>query len=281
MSPVLMHLLFITAVLVAPVDSAREHFAAGEYPEAVTILLSAHQAAPGESDISYWLARSYYEEHNYDLAIAYGEEAVKSSPQNAEYHRWLGRAYGAKAELSHSFFLARKVKKAFETAVHLAPRDIAARRDLMQYLVEAPWIVGGDKDRAKQELEFIATVDPIQGRLARAAFFSAEKKWKEPEVQFLSALNQNPDRIEPYMEAADFFADRKDADNLDRVLAGVTHLGVRDPRLDFYRAVILVLRRSDLPTAEALLRSYVHHVPERSDFPSHKAAITWLRAAGN
>src|SRR6266516_4162328 len=74
-----------------------------------------YQMAPEDPAINYWLSRSYYEEKNYDLAIAYGEQAVKGASQNAEYHRWLGRAYGAKAEQSHSFFLARKVKKAFET----------------------------------------------------------------------------------------------------------------------------------------------------------------------
>jgi len=272
------HLLFFATVLVGPVDTARAHFEAGKYSEAIVMLSEAHRIAPDDAAINYWLARSYYEQHDYELAIAYGEEAVKWSPQNAEYHRWLGRAYGAKAERSHSFFLARKVKQAFETAVKLGPLNIAARRDLMQYLLEAPRILGGDKEKAKQQAEFIAKLDPIEGRLAWAALFSAERKWKEAEAEYVTALNQNPNSIESYIEAADFFADRKDAGNLDRVLVGAARLGIRDPRLAFYQAVVLILRRVELPAAEALLRSYVNNVPERSDYPSHKAALAWLRA---
>jgi tetratricopeptide (TPR) repeat protein len=279
MSGVLIHLVLVTAAFVGPVQAALEHFEAGQYDEAIKTLIAAHRLTPEDPPINYWLARSFYEEKNYDQAIAYGEQAVKTASENAEYHRWLGRAYGAKAEQSHSFFLARKVKKAFETAVNLAPLNIAARRDLLQYLVEAPWLVGGDKAKAKQQIELIAELDPIQGRLARAAFFSAEKKWKEAEVEYLAVLDQRPDHIDPYMEAADFFADRKDANNLDRVLAHIEPLGVRDPRRDFYRAVVLVLRRADLPFADALLDSYVKNVPERSDYPSHKSALTWLAAA--
>jgi len=270
----------IATVLAGPLDTARTHFEAGKYKEAIETLTAAHQLDPNDGAIDYWLARSYYEEHNYALAVAYGEEAVQSSARNAEYHRWLGRAYGAKAEESHSFFLARKVKKEFETAVNLAPLNVAARRDLMQYLVEAPWVAGGNKEKAKQQIESIAKLDPIEGRLAWAAFFSAQKKWKEAEAEYLTVLGQHPGRIEPYLDAADFFADRKDADSLDRAIGGAAGLGVRDPRLDFYRAVVLVLRRAELPAAAALLRSYVNDVPERSDFPSHRAALSWLRAAG-
>jgi tetratricopeptide (TPR) repeat protein len=279
MSGVLIHLVLVAAVLVGSDQAALSHFEAGEYDDAIQMLIAAHHVAPQDPAINYWLARSYYEEQNYDLAIAYGERAIKTASENAEYHRWLGRAYGAKAEQSHSFFLARKVKKAFETAVNLAPLNIAARRDLMQYLVEAPWLVGGDKEKAKQQIDFITELDLIQGRLARAAFFSAEKKWKEAEAEYLAVLDQHPDNIEPYMEAADFFADRKDANNLDRVLAHIERLGVPDPRRDFYRGVVLVLWRADLPTAEALLHSYVKNVPQRSDYPSHKSALRWLAAA--
>jgi tetratricopeptide (TPR) repeat protein len=278
MSGALIYLVLIAAVPGGPIPAALKHFEAGEYNEAIKTLIVAHDVTPDDPAINYWLARSYYEEKNYDLAVSYGEQAVKTASENAEYHRWLGRAYGAKAEQSHSFSLARKVKKAFETAVSLAPLNIAARRDLMQYLVEAPWLAGGDKEKAKQQIHFIAELDPIQGRLARAAFFAAQKKWKEAEVEYQAVLDQHPDNIEPYMEAADFFADRKDANNLDRVLTHIERSSVPDPRRDFYRAVVLVLRRADLPTAEALLHSYVKNVPERSDYPSHKSALKWLAA---
>jgi tetratricopeptide (TPR) repeat protein len=282
------HLLLVTALFLTPsalmapaIEQAQAFFSAGNYDEAIQILLAAHDLAPQEPAIDYWLERSYYEKQNYEQAIAYGEQAVKVAAHNAEYYRWLGRVYGAKAEQAHSFFLARKVKGAFETAVRLDPLNIAAERDFIQYLVEAPWIVGGDKEKAKRQIDYVATVDPLQGQLARAAFYTVERKWKQAELEYSAVMDREPREKEPYMEAADFFEGRSDADNLERAIARASLIGIHDPRIDFYRAVVLVLRRADLHTAEVLLGSYVDKVPERSDYPSHNAALKWLREARN
>src|SRR6266850_7021766 len=142
------------------VETARAEFGAGNYSAAVKTLTAALSEAPQDPSLHYWALRSYYELRDYENAVTYGEKAVKLDSQNAEYNRWLGRAYGAKAEQSHSFFLARKVKQAFEAAVRFAPWNIAARRDLMQYLVEAPWIVGGDKQKAREQIQAISEIDP-------------------------------------------------------------------------------------------------------------------------
>src|SRR4051794_4483718 len=44
------------------------------------------------------LCRAYYAVQDYDNAIRNGERAVQLNPNNANYHLWLGRAYGSKAE---------------------------------------------------------------------------------------------------------------------------------------------------------------------------------------
>jgi len=261
---------------VGAVDTARAAFDRGNYSGAVKTLNSALSEAPQDPALHYWALRSYYELRDFENAVTHGETAVKLDPQNAEYTRWLGRAYGAKAEESRSFFLARKVKQAFEAAVHLAPTSIAARRDLMQYLVEAPWIVGGDKGKAREQVDAISKMDPVQGHLARGAFFAADKEWKRAEGEYEAALDQGPQLIDSYMEVAEFFTDRQDAQALDRAIAAAKRIDSRDPRLEYYTAVNLILRRNDLPTAEKLLRSYVANVPERSDYPSHKSAQEWL-----
>ena len=277
--------LLISLILSSPLaeseqqalQTAQSHFAAGRYAEAQKILTAALEAAPQDAAVNHWLARSYYEQHNYERAVTFAESAVKLAPQNADYQRWLGRAYGAKAEESRSFFLARKVKQAFEAAVRLAPRSIEARRDLMQYLAEAPWIVGGDKSKAREQVQAITQLDPMEGRLAQAAYLCTQKKWSDAQTEYLAVMDQQPVRIEPYMEAAEFFADRKDPSNLDRVLAAAGRVNSHDPRLDFYRAVVLILRGTERPTAEKLLAAYIANVPERSDFPSHNQAKTWLQ----
>ena len=256
--------------------AARAQFDSGNYKSALNILNTAILHSPNDAPLHYWAARTNYELRNYDEAVHQAEFAVRLAPQNAEYNRWLGRAYGAKAEETHSFFLARKVKQAFEVAVRLAPGNIAARRDLMQYCVEAPWIVGGDKDKAKQQIEAITALDPIEGLLARGAYLSAEKQWKPAEAQYLAILDRHPAGIDPYMEVAEFFTERKDPAHLERAIEAASHLDSGDPRLDYYRAVALILRGTDKPAAEQLLKSYISSVPEKSDYPSHRSASEWL-----
>jgi tetratricopeptide (TPR) repeat protein len=282
---ILSTLLLSLTLSVAPavdesIDTARSLFDLGNYPEAVKALTAALARAPLDASVNYWLARSYYEMRSYDNAVTYAEKAVKLAPQNAEYNRWLGRAYGGKAEESHSFFTAKKVKHAFEDAVRLDPSNIEARRDLMQYCVEAPWVVGGDKAKAREQIAAIAALDPLQGRLARAAYLSADDQWKEAETEYLAILDVRPSRIEPYMETAEFFASRKDPQNLDKAVTGAARVNPLDPRLNYYRAVSFILRKDQPATAEQLLKAYVANVPERSDYPSHNSAMEWLRRMG-
>jgi tetratricopeptide (TPR) repeat protein len=263
-----------------PEETVRAAFETGNYSMVVKTVTAALSQAPQNAELHYWALRSYYELRDYDSAVTYGEKAVKLDPQNAEYTRWLGRAYGGKAEESHSFFIARKVKQAFEAAVHLAPASIAARRDLMEFLAEAPWIVGGDKQRAKEQVQVISKMDAAEGHLAQGAYFAADKKWKEAEAEYAAALDARPRSLEGYLEVAQFFADRKDAQQIERAVQAARRIDSRDPRLDYFSAVSLILRRDQLPTAEKLLQSYVSNVPQRSDYPSHKSAQEWLSHIG-
>jgi len=268
-------LLFAVFLAEQPIQTAQAQFDSGNYKAALNTLSAAVEKSPNEAPLHFLLARCHYELREYDQAVNHSELAVKLDPENAEYNRWLGRAYGAKAEQSHSFFLARKVKQAFEAAVRLAPGNIAARRDLMQYCIEAPWIVGGDKSKAREQIKAIAAIDPLEGQLARAAFLATDKEWRAAEAEYLSILDQHPKNIEAYMEAAEFFAGRKDTKNLERAIDGGTRVNSKDPRLSYYRAVDLILKQTEPRTAEQLLRAYLT-LPEKSDYPSHHSASEWL-----
>src|SRR5438445_7899068 len=149
------------SVAAIPTETVRVAFESGNYSAAVKAATSAIAEGQQDPSLHYWVLRSYYELHDYEKAIVYGEQAVKLDPANAEYNRWLGRAYGERAEQNHSFFLARKVKQAFESAVHLAPASIQARRDLMEFFSQAPWIVGGDKQKAREQIAEISRIDSI------------------------------------------------------------------------------------------------------------------------
>ncbi|MGA6957571.1 MAG: tetratricopeptide repeat protein, partial [Candidatus Acidiferrales bacterium] len=154
----------------ALIQTAQREFNAGNYSGAIATLESAVTQNSNSAEAYYWLGRSYYEIRDYDNAITAAEKSVEIDAKNSVYHQWLGRIYGGKADRDRSFTYARKVKKEFETAVQLNPSNIAARRDLEEYCLQAPWVVGGNKDEAKAQVEAIAALDPIEGHLARAVY---------------------------------------------------------------------------------------------------------------
>jgi tetratricopeptide (TPR) repeat protein len=204
------------------------------------------------------------------------ERAVSEQPDNSEYRRWLGRAYGGAAEQERSFSLARKVRLAFEEAVRLDPSNVAARRDLMEFYLEAPWILGGGSRKALQQVEAIAAVDAVAGHLARAAYARHEQRLDDAEAEYARALDLRPILIDPYLEVADFYESHGDADRFARVVDQAARIAPSDLRLSYYQGVVLVLATRNLTHADAYFYTYLATAPRRADHPSHAAAHEWL-----
>jgi tetratricopeptide (TPR) repeat protein len=261
----------------AQLQAAQHQFNLGNYTNAIQTLTTAVNQSPSSAEAYFWLCRSYYELHDYDNAIKQGERAVQLDANNSSYHQWLGRSYGEKADREHSFSLAKKVKKEFQEAVRLDGKNIEARRDLEEYCIDAPWIAGGSKDEAKAQVEAIAAVDPVEGRLARAVFDqSALKKVDLAENEYREILNAKPKRIEPYLEAVNFFGGAKKLPDMEAAIQAAAQVAPNDPRLQYYRGAAKVLEGSDYAHAEEYLKAYLASTPERSDWPSHARAREWL-----
>jgi len=259
------------------VETAQKQFHAGNYAEAIRTLQPAAAQNSSNSEIYYWLGRSYYEIRDYDNAVLQFGRAATLDARNSDDHMWLGRAYGGKADRERSFFLARRVKKEFEQAVSLNPANIPARRDLEEYCLEAPWIVGGSKDEALDQVNAIAAMDPVEGNLARGFYYwHGLKKPDVAEGEYRNALAAKPGRVEPYFEAGDFFRHRGNVAELEAAIEGAARVSANDARLPFYRGVAGVLANTNLERAEQELKSYLASTPDRSDWPSHAAAREWL-----
>lgn len=259
------------------IQAAERQFESGNYASAIATLQSAVSQSPGNGEAYYRLGRCYLEIRDFDSAIANAEKSVALDAKNSVYHDWLGRAYGAKADNEKSFLVARKVKKEFQEAVRLNPSDIAARADLEDFCMNAPWIVGGSKDEAKDQADAIAAIDPIAGHVAHAKFYQqAMKRPDLAENEYRLILATKPDKVEPYLEVAAFFEAQNKPADLRTAIEAAAQVKPNDPRLTFFRGVALVLSGTDLPRAEEYLKAYLASTPDRSDWPSHAAAREWL-----
>ncbi len=261
----------------ALLQTAQRQFNAGNYSAAITTLQSAITQNSSSGEAYYWLGRTYYEIRDYDNAITAGEKSIALDPKNSVYHQWLGRIYGGKADRDRSFSYARKVKKEFEAAVELNPDNLAARRDLEEYDLQAPWVVGGSKDEAKAQVDAITARDPVAGHLARAVYdMDGLKKPDLAEKEYREVLAAKPAKIEPYLEVIAFFQQQNKPADMETAIQAATLVAPNDPRLGYWRGAALTLADSNLDDAEKYLKAYLASTSDRSDWPSHAAARVWL-----
>lgn len=258
------------------VDSARQQFEQGRFSQAINILQGEVRSRPDDASLYYWLGRCYFELRNYKQATTQTEHAVRLAPNNSEYLLWLGRAYGRQAEDGHSFWMAIRSRDYLEEAIRADPKNLPARRDLAEFYSEAPWIVGGSERKARDQIAAIANLDAIQGELAQAEYDRKNGDPGKAETELRKVLAAKPNRVDEYYEVADFFASHVNPALVQQAVDGAASIAPSDPRLAYYRGVILVIEGQHLNEAESYLKAYLATTPDRSDYPPHANARTWL-----
>jgi len=254
----------------------------GLYRQAAEALNAAVQREPQESSLYYWLGRCFYELRDYNRAISSLERSVALDTDRSEYHDWLGKAYGRKAQeasLFNAFFtisLARKSRHEFETAVKLDANNLEAQRDLIRYLLNAPGIVGGGEGTAEEHIQTLSMVDSIEGALAQAELFVTHKKFDQADQEYRKVLDMKPGRIGVYFEIAEYYRDRGDAERMSNAIEAGAPLAPSDHRLAYYRGIALVVGNRSPAEAERQLRNYLDSVPDNANVPSHSTAHEWL-----
>jgi len=272
--------------LVAPARGAQQSLAdaqrdynAGRYNRAIDATTSAIEKSPNDASLHFLLGQCYYQLGQFSNAAADLEHAVRLDPNQSMYHDWLGKAYGRKAEQSVFFSAmswARKTHKEFETAVELNPSNFEAQRDLIRYEMNAPGIVGGGDDKAQKHIDELEKLDDLQGLLARGEFFATKRRTAEADAVFAKILESNSDHIGIYLETADYYRDRQNAEKMGKAIAAAEKIDADDRRLKFYKGIFFIIDGKNLTQAESLLKSYLNTVPNNTDLPPHAVAREWL-----
>lgn len=259
-------------------ERARSAFEKGEYTQAIEILKTAAASEPN-GDVYVLLTRSYLELNQYDAAVNSAEKAVAIDPKNSEYHRWLGEAYGAKADhasMLSAYSLARKTQKEFDAAVQLDAHNFDAQQDLIEYDCTAPGMVGGGEEKAQPLIEKLMKMDAAEGHYATGICRAQKKNYEAADAEFSKALENKPKTAKRIYDIGDYFLERKNAEKLLVVAGAGEELAPRDPRGKFYQGVALVLQEKKPVEAEKLLREYLQLAPMNSEYPRPWVAHYWL-----
>ena len=229
--------------------------------EAEPILLELIEEDEENHEASFLLARVSLAKQDHNSAVKYGERAVDLADTVSEYYLWLARAYLAKAMESgiiNAFRYARKGKGAYENALALDSTNVEARFELCMYLLAAPGIVGGNKDKGIRQAEIIEAQDPLYGAYAWAGVHEGKNELDRAEASFKRAVELDTsstyyaryalgyfyERHEEYAEAVAVFKDilAKKPDEMVAV---------------FQVGKICVITESDLDEAETCFKRYL------------------------
>jgi tetratricopeptide (TPR) repeat protein len=219
---------------------------------------------------------------DFSRAISSFEQAVALDPDRSEYHDWLGRACGRKADensrsnMAAALSLARRTHREFEAAVKLDAKNIDAQRDLISFMANAPRNLGGGEENALEQIRALSSVDSVEGTLALADLYAVQKKYEQAGREYQKVLESQPDRIDVFLEAADYYCDRGDSMHLEQAVEAAAKIDSSDRRLNYYRGVELVLEMRAPAAAESDLRTYISTVPDNSELPAHSSAYEWL-----
>jgi len=200
-------LLGNVSVAWATTPSARDLLASGHVDEVIPVLQKKITESPNDAELHNLLCRAHFMAEEWDRGISECERARNLDPQKSLYHLWLGRIYGEKADRVGFFSAAgmvRKVRSSFERAVELDPSSWEARTDLAEFYLEAPSIVGGGKDKAREQAKALLPLHPGMAHWVLGRIAEKEKNNTEAEREYRAGIAATNEGSRAWLDFAIF-----------------------------------------------------------------------------
>lgn len=165
----------------AAADAALAPLATGEKPDPAALHL---------------LSQVRLAQKNTKDAIALAEKATQLAPDNAEYHAHLGVALSARMpELGfmQQAMVAGKMRKAFERAVEIDPKNFNGLVGLARYFANAPEIAGGSLTKAAEFATRLKALNPFFGESELGRIAERGEKFSDALAHYEAAAQLKPD----------------------------------------------------------------------------------------
>lgn len=258
--------------------SPADLLSAGRADEALSALHARLAAAPNDAEAYHLLSRAYYHLERWDDAAHAAEQAIRLAPNNSDYHMWLGRIYGEKAD--HSGFvtaasLAGKVRDEFEKAVALNGGNANARSDLAEFYMEAPSFVGGGKDKALAQAQQLQSQDAAAAFWIKARLAEKDKRTAEAENDFKQAVAATHGSGEQWLNLASFYRRQgqmdKMEDAINHAVAASAHSAETNVLVE--AAGLLFVAGRNFNGAVQYLREYLQSDRKVEEAPAYRAHL--------
>lgn len=254
---------------------------AGEADKAFAVLRSLPQPE-GTSALAHNLrCRVYFTLEQYDAAGSECEQAVSMESQNSNYHLWLGRALGERAEQASfvtAYSLAKRTRIEFETAVQIDARNVEALADLGEFYSAAPSVVGGGMAKAQGVAGQLDKIDPVRAAELRGRIAGDNKDYGAAENAFKQAVSISAHPAFQWATLASFYRGRERWTEMDEAVQSCMKAGERDPHaaVALYNGASVLIRAKRNPAlAIKMLQSYLAGPVKTEEAPVFIAHV-WL-----
>ena len=202
---VVLLIAILPAVASAQLSEAERLIEAGHWKRARAVVETRLRLSPNDPLCNYLLSQIHHAFGDDASPRRLAEKALTLDSRVAKYHRQLAEVLGVQAQHAgpvQLIFLARQFLSELDTAIALDPHDIQAQRDLLEYYLVAPGIVGGDLQKASVTADRIAVLDAAEGFLARARIATVRKQTSQVVVWLRKAADAEPPSYRAHVELA-------------------------------------------------------------------------------
>jgi tetratricopeptide (TPR) repeat protein len=148
------------------------------YKEAESFLSEKLRANADDDSAHYFSGMIFLQKEKFDEAIKSFEKCVTLKPQIGLYHLRLGQVLGRSAQKGGVFAQigsVGRIKGSFEKAVELDPKNFESRYMLSVFHLQAPGIVGGNQEIAKQQAKEYERFNSNKAGIIWAAYYGTIK----------------------------------------------------------------------------------------------------------
>ncbi len=217
-------LLLYSSLSATAADSPQDMLAAGRVDDAIAALNQRVASNPKDAEAFNLLCRAFFQYEDWDRAESRCKRAVELDPNNSRFHRWLGRVYGEKAGRAN-------IWSAAGLAAQLDPRDADALVDVAEYYLEAPGIMGGGNDKAREQAKVLGRVSPAQEHWVYARIAEKNKDFSAAEREYHQMIEVAKGDAEAWLNLGFFYRNRQRYDEMEQAFvqmnqAPMPHRGV-------------------------------------------------------
>jgi tetratricopeptide (TPR) repeat protein len=246
-------------------DEGVRLFDARRLAEARSVLEEAVAEDTSDARAASYLGRVLLADGEIDHAVEWMVKSVALEESNADYHLWLGRAYGSaaiRATVLKQPALARKVKREFERASQLDPDNLEARFGLIEFYLRAPGVLGGSRKKAEEQAREIRKRNVLEGYRAFGRLAEQGKDFDQAFREYGRAAAEFPDQSGPSYWIGALHARNKEYAKAFEVYEKLLEKDPRQMAACYEIGRIAVLFGQRLERGEECLKLYLQHDPQ-------------------